>query len=221
MLNVILLIVFVLFTPDGRILLNPNLVPKSGEKLEDFVPNGWKIEQQIEGDLNHDSLPDTVLQLIEAKPEKDSQGDYQDRYRALLILLKTKDGKFSRAGVANKLIQCTSCGGMLGFGGAGADLKIKNGVLIVSQFSGSREAREVVQLFRYASNNFYLIGEDSTMRDRAMGSSTATSTNFLTGKQIIEKRQYNQKLDRDALLSKRTKVVAKKRQLFEDIDSEK
>ena len=77
----------------------------------------------------------------------------------------------------------------------------------MSQFSGSREARDVVQLFRYDTTNFYLIGEDVTMRDRATGSSTATSTNFLIGKQLIEKRQYNQKLDRDILLSKQTKAV--------------
>ena len=105
MLNVLLLLSISLFAPDGRLLLNPNFIPKNGEKIEDFVPQGWKIEQQIEGDLNHDSLPDAVVQLIQAVTTKDKNGVELDTQRALLILLKTKDEKFSRVAVANKLLK--------------------------------------------------------------------------------------------------------------------
>ncbi len=223
MLNVILLLSFALLIADGRVLLNTNLVPKNGEKIEDFVPQGWKIEQQIEGDLNQDSLADAVVQLIQAEPTKDKNGVELDTQRALLVLLKTKDGKHSRVAVANKLLQCVGCGGVLGSGGTGADLKITKGVLIIYQLSGSRDMVERVQLFRFdtGANQFFLIGEDVTKRDRATGNSSSSSTNFLTGKQIIETRKYDQKLDREELITKKIKIVAKKRQLFEDVDYEK
>ncbi len=222
MLNVILLLGISLFASDGRLLLNPNLIPKNGEKIEDFVPKGWKIEQQIEGDLNQDSLPDAVVQLIQVETTKDKNGVDLDTQRALLILLKTKDEKFSRVAVANKLLQCVGCGGMLGYGGTGADLKIKNGVLIVSQLTGSREMVDFVNLFRFDSivSKFYLIGEDRNKRDRATGDSSSVSTNYLTGKQIIEVRKFNQKLDREILVSKKSKSVPKKQQSIEDIDFE-
>ncbi|NJR19308.1 MAG: hypothetical protein HC785_28930 [Calothrix sp. CSU_2_0] len=44
--------------------LNPSLVPTQGKTVQDFVPKGWKIQDKVEGDINSDSKPDTVLTLI-------------------------------------------------------------------------------------------------------------------------------------------------------------
>ena len=208
---------------NNRVVLDEKLVMETGLKIADFVPKGWKIEQELKGRLNPDSLEDIVLQLIEDKPEHNSKGEYQDRYRALIILLKTPDGKYHRAAVAGKLIQCTGCGGVLGSGGAGADQKIVKGVLLVSQLSGSRWATDRLQRFRYdkQSGRFLLIGEDIKEWDRGTGDSTVTSINYLTGQQVIEKKKYNQKLDKDVTLGKQSKSINKKQIPIEDVDYEK
>jgi len=208
---------------NNRVVLDEKLVMETGLKIADFVPKGWKIEQELKGRLNPDSLEDIVLQLIEDKPEQNSKGEDQDRYRALIILLKTPDGKYHRAAVAGKLIQCTGCGGVLGSGGAGADLKIVKGVLLVSQLSGSRAATDHLRRFRYdkQSRRFLLIGEDIKEWDRGTGNSVVTSINYLAGQQVIEKKQYNQKLDKDVTLGKQSKSIEKKQIPIEDVDYEK
>lgn len=208
---------------NNRVVLNENLVPKEGAKITAFVPKGWKIEQELRGHLNTDSLEDVVLLLIEDKPEENSKGEYQDRYRALVILLKAPEGKYHRAAVAGKLIQCTGCGGVLGSGGAGADLKIVKGILLFSQLSGSRWATEHLRRIRYdgQTGRFVLIGEDIDEYDRAKGKSVVTSTNYLTGRQVIEKKQFNEKLNKYVTLGKQIKSVEKKKILIEEIDYER
>jgi hypothetical protein len=206
-----------------RVVLNEKLVPQVGVKITDFVPKGWKIEQELRGHLNSDLLEDVVLQLIEDKPEEGSKDEYPDRYRALVILFKSPDGKYHRAAVAGKLIQCTGCGGVLGSGGAGADLKIVRGVLLVSQLSGSRAATDRLRRIRYdgQTGRFLLIGEDIDEYDRGTGKSVFTSTNYLSGHQIIEKRQFNERLDKYVTSNKQSKSIEKKQIPIEDVDYEK
>lgn len=210
---------------ETRHALDAKLVPMSGATTQAFIPKGWKAQDEVTGDLNGDGLPDAVLQLIEDKPARDAKDEYQERQRAMLILFKTADGKYTRAAVANKLLMCASCGGMLGGAGGdapGADVKIEKGVLIVSQLSGSREATDLLQRFRYdpAAQKFWLIGQDITNVDRLTGASEQVSTNFLTGKQITERRKINSKTEKEVLLSKQTKVVPKTRKTIEQVDYE-
>ncbi len=228
MRKIIIALCLILFLPaftsfaqvDNRVVLNEKLVPQVGVKIADFVPKGWKIEEELRGHLDADSsLEDIVLQLIEDKPK----GENLDRYRALVILLKAPDGKYHRAAVAGKLIPCTGCGGVLGSGGSGADLKIVKGVLLVSQLSGSRSATDHLRRIRYdrQTGRFLLIGEDIKEWDRGTGDSVITSINYLTGQKVIEKKKYNQKLDKDVTLGKQIKVVEKKIIFIEEIDYEK
>ncbi len=225
MLQVILSLFLLTAVPqDTQRTLDPKLVPMSGTTTKAFVPKGWKSQDEQTGDLNGDGLPDAVLQLIEDKPEQNAKDEFQERSRALLILFKTVDGQFSRAVVATKLLMCVGCGGMLGGTGenAAADVKIEKGVLIVSQLSGSRESTDLLQRFRYdaPAQQFLLIGEDVKNYDRATGASETVSTNFLTGKQIIEKKKYNEKTEKEVTLSKKVKVVAKTRKTIEQVDYE-
>jgi len=50
---------------DNRQLIDRARIPAEAEKVEQFVPDGWKVEEQLTGDLNGDSLPDYVLKLVE------------------------------------------------------------------------------------------------------------------------------------------------------------
>jgi hypothetical protein len=95
--------------------------------------------------------------------------------------------------------------------------------LLVSQLSGSRAATDRLQRFKYdkQSGCFLLIGEDVDEYDRGTGKSVFASTNYISGQQIIEKRQFNERLDKYVTLTKQSKPIKKKQIPIEDVDYEK
>lgn len=207
---------------EARRFIDLKQVSVEGNAAQDFVPRGWKIEGQTEGDLNVDSKPDLVLKLIEDLPEETADGALNIRYRALLVLLKTENGKLHRAAAADRLLQCTGCGGMMGNPGGG-DITIEKGVLIVSQLSGSRETNDLTQRFRYDPRlkRFVLIGEDLEYRDRATGDSESTSSNYLTGVKTFRKTRLAKSGDREITVSSKTQRIPVSKRFLEDIDYEK
>ena len=206
---------------DERRFIDLKQVPVEGASAQDFVPRGWKIEEQVDGDLNADARPDMVLKLIEDLPEETTDGALNVRYRALFVLLKTEAGKLHRAAAGARLLQCTGCGGVLGSPGGG-DIQIEKGVLVVSQLSGSRESTDVTQRFRYDARlkRFVLIGEDRVDTDRLTGQSTSESVNYLTGVKIIKKTRLDKSGDRDIPVSTATKKIAVTKRFLEDVDYE-
>jgi hypothetical protein len=159
-------------------------VPAQADKPEKFAPAGWKIEQQVTGDLNADGVADYALKLVEAKAEKDADGDPTERGRALIIALATKGGGLARAGVADNLLQCTRCGGAFyGVVETPTEVTIEKGILVVQQDHGSREITNTTYRFRYeaATGKFVLIGFDLVNSDRATAQVTSESINYLTG----------------------------------------
>ena len=95
---------------EPRRFLDVKLLPQEGRATGDFVPKGWKIEGdegEVAGDLNKDGAPDKVLRLVEDLPIQASDGTYNTRYRALVILFAQTGGGFKRAAVATKLLGCT------------------------------------------------------------------------------------------------------------------
>jgi hypothetical protein len=193
-------------------------VPQEGKAAQDFVPAGWKIEATTRGDLDKNGKEDVVLELVQE--EQKGQGDeVTERSRALLALLTAEGGKLRRAGASNRVLYCIGCQGTMGGGGGGVT-RIEKGVLIVDQMSGSRDMVHTVLRFRYdpKERRFVFIGEDIEKTDRAVGTSAVESTNLLTGTKITEKRQYDQKADKDVVISsKKDKVPVRKRYL-EDVD---
>src|SRR5215210_3353833 len=127
---------------EERRFLDPKLVPAEGRSAGDFVPKGWRLETDeavVTGDLNRDGVADAVLRLVEDLPVENSEGTLNTRYRALVILVARPDGGFMRAAVAPKLLGCSTCFGALGGpDGSNIQVEIKNGILDVSQLSGSR-----------------------------------------------------------------------------------
>jgi hypothetical protein len=208
---------------DERRVLDPASVPAEGRAVSDFVPRGWKIEGndgEITGDLNKDAVADKVLRLVEDKPIEAADGTFNERSRALVIVFG-KSGGFTRAAVATRLLGCTLCAGVLGDPeGGNIQIEIKNGVINVNQLSGSREATDLTQRFRYdaASKRFLLIGEDVNDYDRAEGNSTTKSTNYLTGVRVTSKTNIVRK-GREVTSTKTTRVPIKRR-FIEDVDYE-
>ena len=132
-------------------------------------------------------------------------------------MFKKKGGGFEKAAESKKIIRCSICGGMLG--GGPADIKIEKGVLIISQMYGSREASDYLHRLRFepSTGKFLLIGEDVTNFDRATGQSETTSTNYLTGRQVITKTTVNERTGKETT-AKIARSVKRNKQYIEDVD---
>lgn len=188
--------------------IDPNLVPRQGKTVSDFVPKGWKIQERIEGDINSDRIPDTAFTLIESDTTK-------ERARAFVVLLKQANGNLRRLAVANKFLLCASCGGAISGvdGTPSTDIKIQKGVITVSQLSGSRFANEIVHRFWLdkPSQRLVLIGKDVRDFDRATGDETLTSENYLTGQRIVSKYR------KSKLVSQQKSQIPKQKQFIETV----
>ena len=193
--------------------INKSLIPIQANDLNKFVPRGWKIEKKLTADLNGDSLPDFALKLVENKTEKDQGGDPTERSRALVIVLQNQDGKLTRAGVADKLLQCTRCGGAFyGVLETPANVKIEKGVIIVEQDHGSRDLTNTTYRFRYDADaqRFILIGFDFADTDRLTGKDVSESTNYLTGVRRVTRGK-----------ATTSSTIPRKKIFIEDVDYEK
>ena len=199
------------FAQEEAGVLDKSRVPAEATSTRQFAPSGWKIEAQVAGDLNGDSLPDFALKLVEDKVEKNSEGDPTERGRALVIVLASADGKLKRAGVAEALLQCTRCGGAFyGVVESPAEVSIEKGVVVVEQEHGSRELSNLTFRFRYdpATQRFVLIGFDYNTADRLTASVSTESTNYLTGVRVTARGKGN----RDT----KTKTTIPKKKIFLD-----
>jgi len=45
---------------NDRVTINKSLIPATGKDTRDFIPNGWKLEEQLSADLNGDGNADFV-----------------------------------------------------------------------------------------------------------------------------------------------------------------
>jgi len=202
---------------ENKVRIDKSRIPDVAGDAKDFVPAGWKIEGQVAGDLNADALPDYALKLVEDKPAKNKDDMATERQRALVIVLRNKDGKLTRAAVTDSLLQCTRCGGAFyGVTEAPANVTIEKGVLIVEQDHGSRELSDLTYRFRYEpqTQRFALIGFDYRTVDRLTTDVITESTNYLTG----ARETFRGKGKRDL---KSRKVVPKRKIYIEDVDSDK
>ncbi|MGG6269287.1 hypothetical protein ACQ4M3_26030 [Leptolyngbya sp. AN03gr2] len=187
---------------------NSTEFPAQGASMQSLVPKGWKVESTAQGDLNGDLRPDAVLRLIRTSGE--------DRVRVLLVLQQQSNGQWRRVGFAPRLLLCSTCGGMLG----SIDIKIENGVILVDQLRGSREAVNTLHRFWIdkASNRLVLIGFDMNVRDRATGDETRESSNFLTGQKITEKYRPNRQGTDIELVSRQRSTIPKTTRAIEAVN---
>ena len=196
--------------------LNPWRVPSQADAPEKFATSGWRIEEKVPGDLNGDGVSDYALKLVEAKAEKDEEGDPTERGRALVIALAAKDGQLTRAGVADSLLQCTRCGGAFyGVVETPTKVTIEKGVLVVQQDHGSREVTNTTYRFRYepATGRFLLIGFELANADRATAQVVSESINYLTG----VREETRSKGEKDI---KSRSLIPKRRIYLDDISAE-
>ena len=197
-----------------------NQLPPQGKAVQEFVPAGWTVETKVDGDLNADQILDTVL-MIEAVPPKTNKEAAGERARALIVLLKKSSVQWQRIAIADRLLLCSICGGTFSSpNGDNINVRIENGVILVQQFRGSRNAIETLHRFWLdkPSNRIVLIGEDVRRFDRAIGDQTFTSSNYLTGVKIVKQYRGNPQRNELELVSSKRYRIPKTKLLLESVD---
>jgi hypothetical protein len=125
---------------------------QSNPNIHGFVPQGWSILEEVQGDLNKDSVDDVAMVIEDTIT---SDGDFQKR--AILILFKNrKDQRYELTCRGDKAILTTEDGGILGDPYSG--IKIKKGILQIDFFGGSRDKWNLTYKYRFQNGDFYLIG---------------------------------------------------------------
>ena len=163
--------------------------------VQDFVPQGWKLERQVDGDLNGDGRADKVLvlQQQDAAHWQDNPGLGAPRLnlnpRTLLVLWNTPQGY--REAVRNTTLLPsensvdTPClADPLEDGG----ISIRKQVLVVDMHywlsCGSYSINHMRYKFRHQQGAWPLIGLDVEHSARNSENSEQSSYNFVTGKAL-------------------------------------
>ena len=163
--------------------------------VQDFVPQGWKLERQADGDLNGDGRADKVLvlQQQDAAHWQDNPGLGAPRLnlnpRTLLVLWNTPQGY--REAVRNTTLlpsensEDTPClADPLDDGG----ISIRKQVLVVDLHywlsCGSYSVNHMQYKFRHQQGAWPLIGLDVNSSARNMDDTEQSSYNFATGKAL-------------------------------------
>lgn len=166
-----LVLSFLLFIFYSLNLLAINF-PEKANKVEDFIPKGWKTLIIKKGDLNKDKIEDIVLVIQKNDPKNFRKAESGYMYMPLenanfnpiivLVLLKDKDSQYS-------LIAKNEKGFFPSEGKAHEEvletivdkdsITIKNNTLrIYTFFEGVRDMSSTEYVFRYQNNRFELIG---------------------------------------------------------------
>ncbi len=183
-------------------------LPAEGRSLQAFVPRGWSVEQQANGDLNGDGVSDIAAILVQTKAEDEDQ-------RALIVLFGHAGGNLTLAGTNDKLIQCKGCGGIK----EGVEVEIRKGIAIVEQDSGSREFARGTWRFRYdaQARRFLMIGKDIETGDGMRGTGKTESFNYLTGLKITETYRLAKDGERKIVTSSKKEQCPKETPFLEDV----
>lgn len=168
-------------------------LPKTAARAADFIPKGWTIMGEAEGDLNGDKRMDFAL-VIKASDAKfvtkhDGLGENPfDTNPRILAILFWENDKYKLVQQSNSFIAMADFPTM---SEPFQSVKITNGVL---QFdfemflsAGGWGMSNQKYKFRYQKGKFELIGADKIYLRRNSGETEERSYNFLTGKVKITK----------------------------------
>ena len=162
-----------------------------GQKLDDFVPNGWTIIDSAKGDLNKDGIADAaiILQHKDSVTLIKSEDTILTQPRILLILFKNhSDKSFHLLEQSNTFILNHD---NLIMDDPYQGLTIDKGILKIDFHlfynMGSWYTTSSTYKFRYDGKEFLLIGADLSTIHRATLDYEDYSYNFLTNKRSYTK----------------------------------
>jgi hypothetical protein len=188
------------------------------KKPSDFLPKGFVLFKEIQGDLNNDGLKDCILIIKGTEKDKVIIDEYSGKLdrnrRGIIVLFKTKNDDYESI-VENK--DCFSSenedGGV--YFAPELDVYIEENKLYVHYAHG--RYGYWTYTFKYANSDFQLIGYDSSENTGPVVN-REMSINFLTGKKQ-EKVNTNTDAERGDEVFKETwsKVSSRKPILLSEI----
>ncbi|MFC6095118.1 hypothetical protein ACFPVY_00535 [Flavobacterium qiangtangense] len=158
---------------------------ETGKKIADFIPEGYKIFEEIHGDLNNDQIEDCVVIIKRTNKENfvvdEYRGELDRNRRGIIVLLK----KGQNYVLASKNYDCFSSENEEGGAYYAPELsvEIKKGKIYVHYAHGRYGFWSYT--FRIKNNDFDLIGYDSS-NNFGPRVDSEISINFLTKKKITK-----------------------------------
>jgi hypothetical protein len=117
-------------------------------ELKPFIEKGTRLLRTASADLNDDGTTDYIL-VLEKQKEKPDDPDIEEGQRPLLILVRDATGALRLVKRNDKIILCSTCGGM--FGDAFQGIEAGTKTFTVSHFGGSGGCRwENIYKFNYS-----------------------------------------------------------------------
>ncbi len=197
--------------------VSPPEFPQNAESAEGFIPKGYRILEDAEGDLNGDGIPDEamVITLESSEGEEQYNLDSLESYERFLVILFRDGDHYVLKDTNSRCIWCKNCGGV--FGDPFSGLTIKRQVLTISHYGGSNWRWAFDRKFRYQNNDFYLIGAtdhsfwcvDFCDKYKDFGATNYTDVNFLTG------QRYRMTITEDCKSKKEKHDIVAKRPLVQ------
>lgn len=133
------------------------ILPKTGKDVEFFVPKGYQILFQKEGNLNQDKTKDVAV-IIESISEINDlkEPDYAQKPRILFILMGKISGGYDLSIQSNESIMLSDDGGV--FGDPLQELYIIGKTVCLDYYGGSNHKWSYTYKWRYQNNDWFLIG---------------------------------------------------------------
>ena len=105
------------------------------DDLNAFATDGYRLMDSVIGDLNDDGQTDALLVLDPPATGKEKLGEGTPR--RVLIVVRGDDGKLHEAARNDKVVPCSTCGGVAGdpYGFS----RVEHGQFTISNGGGSRE----------------------------------------------------------------------------------
>ncbi|HVF58141.1 MAG TPA: hypothetical protein VM934_18475 [Pyrinomonadaceae bacterium] len=166
------------------------MIAAEGRAKESFVPKGWEIVSQTDGDLNNDKLIDAAITLGLTEDMKEMLDNSENSCESppyIVVVLFAKAGGGYKRFAANGKLYPPACED------ARPDLSIKNGVLIANHNWRDGWAMDTTFRFRFdpAENKLMLVGFDLEHYSRSnIYEGSKTSENYLTASRIIYAKSY-------------------------------
>jgi len=141
------------------------------DDLKAFATDGYRLMDSLTGDLNGDGQPDALLVLD--PPGQGTEKLGEGTPRRVLIVIRDGDGQLNEAARNDKIVPCSTCGGIAG--DPYAFSRVEHGQFTISNGGGSRERWSDDFTFTYsAAHKDWLLSKVSrSVNDEATGAHKA------------------------------------------------
>ena len=161
------------------------------KKPSDFIPKGFVLFNEVEGDLNNDGRKDHVLIVKGTKKDKIVTDEYRGKLdrnrRGIIILFKTEDNSYKKIVENNNCFSSENEDGGVYYAPE-MEVSIDKNNLYVNYMQG--RYGYWTYTFKFRKNDFQLIGYDASYGGAIV--QNETSINFLTGK-----KQFKDNINKD------------------------